>query len=58
MSTVTFAGSWERWFTAGRAVAAVTASARVSGLDTEHAAMQFLERLGWAIGDAEEAERR
>jgi hypothetical protein len=27
-------------------------------LSTDHAAMQFIERLGWAISDAEEAERR
>jgi hypothetical protein len=26
-------------------------------LSTDHAAMQFIERLGWAISDAEEAER-
>ena len=27
-------------------------------LSTAHAAMLFIERLGWAISDAEEAERR
>jgi len=26
-------------------------------LSTDHAAMQFIERLGWAISDAEEAEQ-
>jgi hypothetical protein len=26
-------------------------------LSTDHAAMQFIERVGWAISDAEEAER-
>jgi hypothetical protein len=26
-------------------------------LSTDHAATQFIERLGWAISDAEEAER-
>jgi hypothetical protein len=26
-------------------------------LSSDHAAMQFIERLGWAISDAEEAER-
>jgi hypothetical protein len=26
-------------------------------LSTDHATMQFIERLGWAISDAEEAER-
>ena len=26
-------------------------------LSTEHSAMQFIERLGWAISDAEDAER-
>jgi len=26
-------------------------------LDSEHAARQFIERLGWAISDAEDAER-
>lgn len=25
-------------------------------LDSEHSAWQFVERLGWAIGDAEDAE--
>ena len=27
-------------------------------LDNEHNAAQLIERLGWAIGDAEDAERR
>jgi hypothetical protein len=27
-------------------------------LGTDHAAMQFIERLGWAITDAEQAEDR
>lgn len=26
-------------------------------LDTNHSAMQFVERLGWAISDAEDLER-
>jgi hypothetical protein len=26
-------------------------------LSTDHSAMQFIERLGWAISDAEDAER-
>jgi hypothetical protein len=26
-------------------------------LSTDHAALQFIERLGWAISDAEDAER-
>ncbi len=26
-------------------------------LDTEHSAGQFIQRLGWAISDAEDAER-
>jgi hypothetical protein len=26
-------------------------------LSTDHAAMQFIERLGWAISDAEEAQQ-
>jgi hypothetical protein len=26
-------------------------------LSSDHSAMQFIERLGWAISDAEEAER-
>jgi hypothetical protein len=26
-------------------------------LSTDHSAMQFIERLGWAINDAEDAER-
>ena len=26
-------------------------------LSSDHAALQFIERLGWAINDAEEAER-
>jgi hypothetical protein len=26
-------------------------------LSTDHAALQFIERVGWAISDAEEAER-
>lgn len=27
-------------------------------LDSEHSAWQFIERLGWAISDAEDAEQR
>jgi hypothetical protein len=41
----------------GKAPALLDERVQPVHLSTDHAAMQFIERLGWAISDAEEAER-